>query len=383
MAADELGSYQKLVPLCVLFYRQEAAADDPLVKEADDQLSDLLGTLAKLLSPSFHGASPFASEPGYVQIQIGQHLLLVPFHLLDDLSTDPRELEELCDLATTLKRGLDSTICLSGSGMFLGTLRYIADLDYCEYAIEGDPSARNRFLELFGWQPSPSRCCLSVKSGSGDEGWTGEWLAPFSGQGSSAPVISAVRSMDHGKFDVVTATKLAGVVEATNLMLVLPDRIRQDRTARSFAFQEAPIGWVPLRLAIALELGRYAYWLAEEMMKYRKTKPVKALKRALALTSLTFLDHHVGQIRRCLQNHNAPRRSALQARLDLRARLPKDSTWNGIRAELDTTIAALHAEFGGSQTPEAAATLSKAFLSDADDAMRHLKGDLDTLWRSN
>ena len=73
-----------------------------------------------------------AANPGYVT----RDQVLVPFYLLEDLP-GTSELAELVALGLTLRVTADGVICLSGSTALLGSLKFVGDIDYCEYAEPG------------------------------------------------------------------------------------------------------------------------------------------------------------------------------------------------------------------------------------------------------
>ena len=90
-------------------------------------------SLAAIAAARFKGTRLDDAQPGYVI----RDEVLVPFYLLEDLpETD--QLVEIATLGLSLRVTKQGVICLSGSTALLGSLKFVGDIDYCEYALPGN-----------------------------------------------------------------------------------------------------------------------------------------------------------------------------------------------------------------------------------------------------
>jgi hypothetical protein len=83
-------------------------------------------------------------------------------------------------------------------------------------------------------------------------------------------------------------------------------------------------GWVPRRLDEPRTLGRYINWLWREIHYHlapEHTDLGKAMKRALALTRILFLEAQGEELLSLLRDQKLMLSAAIQARLDLRSKL--------------------------------------------------------------
>lgn len=254
-----------------------------------------------------------ASEPGY----IAHGSVLAPIHLVEDIP-GPTQLAELVEIGLAVRVRVDSTICLSGSAAMLSALEYVGDLDFCEYAEYHERrGGREVAAELDEHvRRSTAPICQRVKlvgppplKFSCDTDWDANAWATIE------------RRIDGGcrhlKLDFVARSDTVGVVEATNVLLLLDDA-RAATLAKSFAGQEVPIGEagtvLPRPLCDPLQLGHYIHFLRRQIDAYLESDPVKALKRGLSLARVMFLDASGEAILELLRHQQGALRAAIAAR---------------------------------------------------------------------
>jgi hypothetical protein len=214
---------------------------------------------------------------------------------------------------------------LSGSVAMLSALEYISDLDFCEYA---EYRARRGGREVVVAVDAHARrstapICQRVKlvrapplMFSCDTDWDANAWATLE-QGIDG-------GSRHLKLDFVARSDAVGVVEATNVVLLLDDD-RATTLAKSFAGQEVPIreagAILPRPLCDPLQLGYYIHFLRRHMDAYLESDPVKALKRGLSLARVMFLDASGEAILELLRDQQGTLRAAIAAREALLTKL--------------------------------------------------------------
>lgn len=378
-----LGMCAKLAPTFATNEPSEGA--QRVLGAMRSALEDVWAVLAENAATTFGGASVDDTHPGYVI----RDQVLVPFYLLQDLP-GTAELAELVALGLSLRVTADGVICLSGSTALLGTLKYVGDIDYCEYAVPGTYSTAD-VVASASTHAVRTACPLCVRVKVMNPKWSHSCAA----WDSTASVELTRRIDEEGayqlKLDFITSTQSAGAVEATNTALLLTAG-REDEIARaSFAAQEVPIpgSVLPRPLCEPLQLGRYINFLIEQVQHYAETNPVKALKRALSLARILMLPQWDENLIECLQDPRAALTAAMEARTHLLETLgdvteagsPRAETREALRLSLERTIAelaeALAASSGTQYATQAAADLwaagiplvLRSFIQDARDAI--------------
>jgi hypothetical protein len=94
------------------------------------------------------------------------------------------------------------------------------------------------------------------------------------------------------KVDYVGDVENLGVIEISNLIIMVDKHGRSAGFARTFAAQEAPlvpIDWLPNQMDDPMEMGRYINWLIDSIVALcRQGDMLKCLKRCAALSRVIF-----------------------------------------------------------------------------------------------
>jgi len=306
-------------------------------------IEDLWAWLSANAATKFEGASLDSAHPGYII----RDEVLVPFYLLEDLP-GTTDLAEIAALGLSLRLTEDGVICLSGSTALLGTLKFVGDIDYCEYALPGTYSTADVVASAnVHAVRTVLPLCERIKVVNP------KWSQSCIDWDSRAPV-ELKRCIDEDgayqlKLDFITSTQTVGPVEATNMALLLVAGREEEIVRASFAAQEVPIpgSALPRPLCDPLQLGRYINFLIEQVQHYAVSKPVKALKRALSLARILMIPHWCDKLIRYLQEPQAALRAAMEARAQLLERLSgtidassaRAQTREGLHLALESMIA--------------------------------------------
>jgi hypothetical protein len=338
-----LGMCAKLAPT---FDTMKPGAGPKRVLDAlRSSIEDLWVWFAEGVATDFPGATVDSGHPGYIIMD----KVLVPFFLLQDLP-GTAELAELVTLGLSVRLTKDGVICLSGSTALLGTLKFVGDIDYCEYALPGTFTTSDILASASAHAARTALpLCERIKV------MKPKWTKNCTDWDSAAPA-ELQRHIDKDgarqlKLDFMTNTATVGSAEATNMALLL-DAGKEDEIVRaSFAAQEVPIpgSVLPRPLCEPLQLGRYINFLITEIQHYAEENPVKALKRAFSLERILILPVWDNKIKALLQDPRAALTAAINARSQLlqvlsspaEAGSPRAQVRESLRASLESTIAIL------------------------------------------
>jgi hypothetical protein len=328
-------------------------------------IEDLWAWLATNAAAEFQGASVDSANPGYLI----RDKVLVPFYLLQDLP-GAAELAEIAALGLSLRVTDDGVICLSGSTALLGSLKFVGDIDYCEYAVPGTYTTADIVASASAHAVRTALpLCERVKVVDP------KWSQNCAAWDASTPR-ELTRCIDEDgayqlKLDFITSTQAVGPVEATNMALLLAEGREDEILRASFAAQEIPIlgSVLPRPLCEPLQLGRYINFLIEQVQQYADANPVKALKRALSLARILMLPEWSDDLIEYLRDPRAALSAAMEARSQLLESLSggpevssaRAQTREALRRSLESTIAelekALEASPGAHSATHAAADL--------------------------
>jgi hypothetical protein len=380
-----LGMCAKLAPTFDVSEPLESARR--VLGEIRSVIEDLWVWLAANAASEFQGASVDTAQPGYIL----RDKVLVPFYLLQDLP-GTTELAEFAALGLSLRVTEDGVICLSGSTALLGAMKFVGDIDYCEYAVPGTYSTTG-IVTSTSAHAVRSICPLCERVKVVNPKWSrscGAW--------DPTTPVELTRLIDEGayqlKLDFITSTQAVGTVEATNMALLLAEG-REDEVLRaSFAAQELPIpgSVLPRPLCDPLQLGRYINFLIEQIQDYATKNPVKALKRALSLARILMLPQWDDDLIGYLQDPRAALTAAIEARSRLLETLSsvteagsaRAKTRENLRSSLESTIVELGKALGipaGTQPATQAAAdvwageISLALSAFIQDARRAISAD--------
>ncbi len=202
----------------------------------------------------------------------------------------------------------------------LAGLGAVADIDFCEYIEQGIDRKllADSFIRVVSLDEAEIFCARGRVIGS-----QAVEVSYPNGDAARDAFRTIAVSASHGKFDFVAGAGPLGILEATNLTLMISrDRPNEGAATRSFPLQEAPIStssnWVPRSLDSRAQLGIYIEWLRGEVAtKLQHAEYVKAAKRGLSLARLLFLEKEADSIVDCLASHDLATVAALQARMKL------------------------------------------------------------------
>jgi hypothetical protein len=275
---------------------------------------------------------PSSGSPGYLALRLNDsNTLQVPFFLATGLP-HADVLRELADVASRVKIGRESIICLSGSVCQMGLGLDVGDIDFCEYIPTADRGIWQRLVHVVSAE-SESLLCYKLRLSPGGQ-WVRPWANDFPGRGRSTPgskgyarFVAARRR----KCAFITTLPAIGALDVTNVLLVVDYASREPVEGRlSFAEQEVPISkhdWTPRDLCSPLELGAYALWVlaeAESLCRKARRNPriaVKAARRALSAARLILDGRASDEILDLLKE--GARLAALYDRCKLHARIKR------------------------------------------------------------
>lgn len=226
--------------------------------------------------------------PGYLSTVSGGKTIYVPFQLA---SVFPGEdvLGAVLQVAEDVRLLPENPICISGSTTFLGRLREVSDLDFCEYHLQDPeelPSAVAAKAEISKLAPLIEVKCDGERV---HHPWTDIKVrvgtAMIAGRSPEAPAAKI-------KLDLVSNGPL-GAMPTTSVVLPLGSDRELGNAQESFVFQEAVIDekGPPRALLNPAGFAGYCNWLLEEARslttdtsgKAATVRAPKALKRLLSL----------------------------------------------------------------------------------------------------
>lgn len=356
---------RRLIGACAAIAEADAALTATERAELQRAIEQILHALAVYLGPRYGAV---AREPGYVACGP----VLVPVHLVEDLP-GAAELTEIAEIGLAVRVSVEATICLSGSVVLLRSLEYVGDLDFCEYAAYRDTLESSDVVAAVAAHARRPTLpiCRQVKvmprqAFSCDRGWDDELCEQL-----RRLIVGGER---HLKLDFVARAASIGVVEATNIVLLLDDS-RAATLAKSFAGQEVPIGAadavLPRPIGDPIQLGRYINFLHQQVEAYLREDPLKALKRGLSLSRVMFLDDHGETIIELLRDEQGALAGAIAARAALLEELEgtecgdpvRRGVLDRLRSELEIMISRLRShDRAGPHRPDWRGDVERALL---------------------
>jgi len=264
--------------------------------------------MAELVAPRVSNARADEKHPGFIILKSGRSRVRVPYHLAEDFPRGDR-LRALLAMANGAKVSAQGVVCLSGSTALWRALRYVADLDFCEYVPDKGHASLWRDVRKKLAKPRENLVPIDGKEYL-EDGTPNE----LSDQSESASPLRTKLAF--------LASVLTDVVEATNMILPVRGTDPTDPMwQKSFVFQEAPIAsgsWIPRTLSEPVDLGGYVKWLRMEIRERLKDQNiVKAAKRGLSLARIFGLGKRGTRLTALMRNCTDLVQNALQARRDL------------------------------------------------------------------
>lgn len=288
--------FDLIVNMMILIWIEGKDFDSPEVVEALSLLEEETSSMCDILQNEQRGLFVSPDFPvGYLAMDLGQTRVAIPWPLVTEI---PRQdvIAVLREVARNSSVGSESNICLSGSSCRIELVKEISDVDFCEYMFDSDEYLDRRLWQtlssssdtlhpveakLFGNPHDNIKCGCPFPSESGD---LTEKQSMFLGKAKSSVV----------KIDFIGDVDGVGCIPVTNV--AIPVKLLSDSASGqlSFFFQEivflgdGPRGPWPL-LQIDQMLG-YIRFLARDAESYLRSKPIKALKRASALSRFLFVE---------------------------------------------------------------------------------------------
>jgi hypothetical protein len=237
-------------------------------------------------------AKPSDVYYGYVEIPANGCTVFVPFHVTYAFPVASC-LGGLVGAAKAIRVSKEGEICLSGSSAYMGRLRTVGDIDYCEYFPLTDPTMLANVRRL-ARDTRKATVCARLRWGGRTDQWPWSALDSLLKDADEAFRTTSKRCEDLWKLDFVGNAGRIGPLAITNLALAVDLPLAEEGGGqRSWVYQEAVIGFrkgVPIRSMVRPEeIGNYLNWLRQQISEYADKKPQKAAKRALSLASLMLL----------------------------------------------------------------------------------------------
>jgi hypothetical protein len=285
-------------------------------------------------------AKPSDVYYGYVEIPSNGCTVFVPFHVTYAFPVASC-LAGLVGTAKAIRVSKQGEICLSGSSVYMGRLRAVGDIDYCEYFPLTDPTMLANVRRL-ARDPRKATVCARLRWGARNDQWPWPGLDSLLKDADQAFRNTHPSSGDLWKLDFVGSAGRIGPLAITNLALAVDIPLAEEGGGqRSWVYQEAVIGFrkgVPIRSMVRPEeIGNYLNWLRQQISDHVDEKPQKAAKRALSLASLMLLTEERDELLELLQAPELSKYVAHSALDEATKLLPSSKTANvkKLRSKLD------------------------------------------------
>lgn len=256
---------------------------------------------AGLLATSFSGWTADIGNPGYLIRQVPPSFFRVPVHLVA-VFPDDEALGQIWILANRIRTDQDAIIFISGSNAVRSVLEYVNDVDFCEYLPKaGEEAEKAVWLKLRNL--SADDVCVRLRVGAE------RWAVPLPEEEVSHSLRATSYSapeLSTAKIDYISRNVGTRVMDVSNVLILCSKEFKSAGFVKTYPFQEAQVSavdYVPNPLANALELGRYVCDLLRETKKYKDDGDhAKALKRALSLTRVAWMNNFTDKIKRILDH---------------------------------------------------------------------------------
>ena len=314
-------------------------------------------------------------HPGYLIKTDWPMVLRVPYHVLP-VFPESTDLRALWDISRQIRSSSDSVICISGSNAIRKLFDIVNDIDYCEYLSLPNADALRRLSSNISIDGDLR--CLRVSLGK--EQWAHPWARGKPGvdyfEENARP---DDKDRSSCKYDYVGRVERFGVIEITNVILLLDAEGNSASLKRTFAAQEAPlvaVDWIPNKLADPWELGRYVDWLIAAVSEEKsKGNFAKCLKRSASLSRVMFLPDITEAIADLADNSGVLIEQKLVTMTALRRSLEgmAGTTGEAFRLRLDDDIQVLDRRLkeSGAATRTERLEFAKAAQSIADSLLSH------------
>ncbi|MGF6505891.1 hypothetical protein [Paraburkholderia sp. 32] len=285
----------------------------PILTAHERLLRHYMSERSWLVHLSFQDRFEVAEDaPGYLRTFIKTRAYYVPNHLVPLFPT-VETLGFIDPLVDCLRLNSESSFCLSGSGMFLGQVMAIADLDFCEYYTSNrNALEKNILTKIKGSKVAP----LVVVKANGNL-----YRLPFLELKQLIDEGKFLRNIGKNdipmKFDFIASMDNLGGIAASNIVLPVNKKINSKNVELSWQFQEAVIfddkSKPKRQLFDPAQLGKYIAWLLAQARHYINLSKessqistqislcVKALKRLMSLFLVVELPAHWDQLLKTLQ----------------------------------------------------------------------------------
>lgn len=272
-------------------------------------------------------AHPLENSPGFITLLGENEVIHSPFHLAPFLSRC--DIDLLANMARSIRVSKESYICISGSSA-LG-ISNPADIDYCEYT----PLTGNQIPETFAKTRRSSLPKSLYRVKHADIGVN----APFKHRTD----LYICPTYDGSVEDFCKCSDESWMLKFlhrdSNLTIPVSNKVVPTKSAAlnySFAYQEATVGQSRTRsLSRPVLFVEYVQWLDIEIDKNCQSgKYLKAVKRALSLAIILYLEDEANEILCFLDSKAA-------------SRLTKLACIEELEGELEHLPPALHRQVNG------------------------------------
>ena len=257
-----------------------------------------------------------ADHSGYFKGAINGIDFFVPWHLVE-IFPGPEALSRIEELSRKVQLDHHGSICLSGSGVFKGAVKAIADLDFCEYLTASMGSIPHLIDQFFARLHDIALVRIYTPKNRPSQNHFAPWVRcpePLRTQCITAKQPTDVPVM---MFEHIAVDRELGLLPVTNRVLpVHRDDPAAGHGQTTFVFQEvvfARSASPPRTLIAPLELGDYVAWLREQIRlgvdetSGKRLDAVKKLKRGLSLARLIHLHELAAQALTLLKDPSVER----------------------------------------------------------------------------
>ncbi len=301
MAEEAVVPIQDLIAYSAALAEKRAEGEGIESAINDRELTSCLLAQAEVARAAMQdaGDSKCSRCPGYVEVEVRDLVLFVPYNLVQAFPF-ARTLDELASISHSVRLTQGGSLCISGSATYLGAGLAIGDLDFCEYIERLHDDIIVTAKKIVDFERSEPYC-VRIKWNEYDFSapWTIEAKVFDEAQNC---VANGGFDRDHAwKFDFVGRLERYGPIVITNIGLPVDyANIEYWAKGKSWAYQEVPVlrAWErqPRSLVLREHLGEYALWLRQQIDCHLPDTPLKATKRALSLASLFGLGTAVDRL---------------------------------------------------------------------------------------
>jgi hypothetical protein len=249
---------------------------------------------------SFPGWTADRDHPGYLIRPEGPVILRTPFHLVPIFPTEDF-LKDVWRISRLVKTSPQSVICVSGSICTTKVTRAVNDIDFCEYINFEKPDTVDRIAVKF----ARNEDFIFKRLQFNGKTWTNPLDMPNMKEHLSY-IDAQKKSLATAKIDYIVKIGSFRPYEVSNVMIFCDDCWSSAARDRTFAAQEVLLDAsirIPNEICNPFEMGRYAFYLYQQVLDLLKDKKyLKSINRALLLSRIHDILDLTDTIKRFLES---------------------------------------------------------------------------------